>query len=530
MTRWAMVADLERCVGCQTCTAACRHANATSPAVQWRKVLDVEAGSFPDVKRTFVPVGCQHCADPPCMHVCPSTATRQRADGIVTIDYDICIGCAYCDVACPYQARFKITKEDFAYGDEAMQNELEREDPARLGVAQKCTFCSDRIDFGIENDIKPGSDPRATPACVNSCIADALQFGDVDDPDSNVSKLLKSHKSFRMHAELGTEPGFHYLYDKADAVPAPDSKPALSDGQAGRIRTRGVEPWHQKHWDWKAAANFLCGGAGSGLFMFSALIGMNGTPVFVPGLAALALVALGLTMLMFKIGRPLRFLYVLRQPKRSWMTREAWVVIVWFPLGLFALWSNHPPFLLPAALLGLLFLFCQGMILEQAKGIPAWRNPRVIAFIMATGLAEGCGLFLALAAFSLNLGYAAKPLAVALVVLAAARAWTWRRYFARLESEGAPTRTMEIFMGCRGWFLGLGLALPFVLVVAGWLLNAAAPMLFALAGLSVFATGWAIKFILIARAAYNQGFALPHTPVRGSGVPGPAVKPGWTAP
>ena len=116
MTRWAMVADLERCVGCQTCTAACRHANATSPAVQWRKVLDIEAGSFPNVNRTFVPVGCQHCADPPCMHVCPSTATRQRADGIVTIDYDICIGCAYCDVACPYQARFKITKEDFAYG------------------------------------------------------------------------------------------------------------------------------------------------------------------------------------------------------------------------------------------------------------------------------------------------------------------------------------------------------------------------------------------------------------------------------
>ena len=111
MTRWAMVADLERCVGCQTCTAACRHANATSPAVQWRKVLDIEAGSFPNVNRTFVPVGCQHCADPPCMHVCPSTATRKRPDGIVTIDYDICIGCAYCDVACPYQARFKVTKE-----------------------------------------------------------------------------------------------------------------------------------------------------------------------------------------------------------------------------------------------------------------------------------------------------------------------------------------------------------------------------------------------------------------------------------
>src|SRR5450756_485793 len=104
---------------------------------------------------------------------------------------------------------------------------------------------------------------RATPACVNSCIADALHFGDVEDPDSNVSKLLRAHKSFKMHAELGTEPGFHYLYDKAAATPALDAPPAFSDAQAGRIRTRGVEPWHQKHWDWKASGNFLCGGAGA---------------------------------------------------------------------------------------------------------------------------------------------------------------------------------------------------------------------------------------------------------------------------
>ena len=81
-----MIADLNRCVGCQTCTSACKHTNATPPSVQWRKVLDVEAGEYPDVKRAFVPVGCMHCEDPPCMHVCPSTATRQRPDGIVTID------------------------------------------------------------------------------------------------------------------------------------------------------------------------------------------------------------------------------------------------------------------------------------------------------------------------------------------------------------------------------------------------------------------------------------------------------------
>lgn len=528
MTRWAMVADLERCVGCQTCTAACRHANATSPAVQWRKVIDIESGTFPDVRRTFVPVGCQHCADPPCMHVCPSGATRRRADGIVTIDYDICIGCAYCDVACPYQARFKVTKADFAYGQRAMQNEIEREDPKRLGVAQKCTFCSDRIDFGLENGIAPGTDPRATPACVNACIADALNFGDLDDPDSNVSRLLRSHKSFRMHAELKTEPGFHYLYDKADSAATPETSPAWSDVEAGRLRTRGVEPWRQKHWDWKASANFLCGGSGAGLFACATLVGLNGTQILLPGLVALALVATGLGLLIFKIGRPVRFLYVLRQPQRSWMTREAWVAGLWFPLALFALWSNDAPLLLPAALVGLMFVFCQGMILEQAKGIPAWRNPRVIAFIMATGLAEGCGLFLVIAAVASNLLYAAMPMAVALIALALTRAWAWRRYFGALESEGMPTRTQEVFVACRVWLLGLGLVLPIVLVAAGLVLNGAAQVLFAFAGLSVFAAGWAIKFNLITRAAYNQGFALPCTPVRGAGRPGRAVKPGWT--
>jgi phenylacetyl-CoA:acceptor oxidoreductase subunit 1 len=195
MTRWAMLADLRRCVGCQTCTTACRHANATPPGVQWRRVLDMEFGEYPDVHRAFVPVGCQHCDDPPCMEVCPSTATRKRADGIVTIDYDLCIGCGYCAIACPYQARYKTDK-------------------ARLAVATKCTFCVDRIDAGMEKGLVPGIDPEATPACVNACIANALVFGDLDDPQSTVSTLLAENQHFRMHEELGTGPGFYYLWDK----------------------------------------------------------------------------------------------------------------------------------------------------------------------------------------------------------------------------------------------------------------------------------------------------------------------------
>lgn len=213
MTRWVMVADLRRCVGCQTCTAACRHANATPPGVQWRRVIDVELGNFPDVRRAFMPVGCMHCDDPPCMSVCPSTATRKRDDGIVTIDYDVCIGCAYCALACPYQARYKVSEPAFAYGDAPSAAEEERFDERRVGVSTKCTFCVDRIDAGREKGLIPGKDPEATPACVNSCIAGALAFGDIEDPESNVSRLLARHRHFRMHEELGTGPGFYYIWE-----------------------------------------------------------------------------------------------------------------------------------------------------------------------------------------------------------------------------------------------------------------------------------------------------------------------------
>jgi phenylacetyl-CoA:acceptor oxidoreductase subunit 1 len=211
-----MVADLRRCIGCQTCTAACKVTNGTPPGVQWRRVLDMEFGTYPDVQRAFVPVGCQHCDEPPCLDVCPTTATRKRKDGIVTIDYDLCIGCAYCAVACPYQARYKTQHATFAYA-EPTAAEAQRLDERTLGVATKCTFCVERIDAGLAKSQVPGVDPDATPACVNSCITSALAFGDLDDPASNVSRLLEENQHFRMHEELGTGPGFYYLWDKEPA-------------------------------------------------------------------------------------------------------------------------------------------------------------------------------------------------------------------------------------------------------------------------------------------------------------------------
>ncbi len=530
MTRWAMVADLERCVGCQTCTAACRHANATSPAVQWRQVLDIESGTYPDVRRTFVPVGCQHCADPPCMHVCPTTATRKRPDGIVTIDYNLCIGCAYCDVACPYQARFKIDAPRFAYGDTALENEIEREDPRRLGVSQKCTFCADRIDFGLANGLTPGLDPRATPACVNSCIADALQFGDLDDPNSNVSRLIGEQQSFRMHEELKTEPGFHYVYGQANIPAQSGAATKALPTAASSIRTRGVEPRHQQHWDWKAAGNFICGGTGAGLFAFVAIASLRYDSLLPLGWLALGAVALGLFLVLLKIGRPWRFIYVLHQPQRSWMAREAWIAAVFFPVGALAMWLEASVLMSAAAMLGLLFLYSQAMILKEAKGIPAWRSPFIVPLMMATGVTEGGGLFLVATALLPSLGPLVEKTAVGAIILAAIRGWTWRSYVTALVIEGAPTRALDALDRFRLWFLIFGLVVPVALIALGFAASNAAPALFVLSGLCICAAGAALKFVLVTRAGWNQGFALTHTPLRGSGAAGPAVKPGWSVP
>ena len=214
MTRYVVVADLRRCVGCQTCTAACKEGNATPPGVQWRRVLDIESGTYPEVSRVFVPIGCQHCANPPCMEVCPSTATKQRADGIITIDEDLCIGCSYCIMACPYDARSLIEERRYAFGETPTEPEAAHLDKNAAGVASKCTFCAGRIDAGTARGLVAGRDPEATPLCVNACISGALSFGDIEDPNGPVAALLAENQWFRLHENEGTEPGFYYLWDK----------------------------------------------------------------------------------------------------------------------------------------------------------------------------------------------------------------------------------------------------------------------------------------------------------------------------
>lgn len=522
MTRWAITADLNRCVGCQTCTAACKHANATAPGIQWRKVLDIETGEFPDVRRSFMPVGCMHCDDAPCLTVCPTLATKKRDDGIVTIDYDLCIGCAYCVMACPYNARSKVSEESAAYGKgKRMRHEKLREDPARLNVAQKCTFCVDRIDSGLAAGLTPGIDADATPACVNSCIAGALQFGDVEDADSNVSQLLTENSHFTMHEELNTGPGIFYLWDQAGATPETNEPEMVAEP----IASAAISPQPQHSWDWRASANFIFGGAGTGLFIASAIAAFAGLNMMLPMLLAMALTGLGLFCVWLEIGRPWRFLNVYRNPQTSWMTREAMVVMPFFAIGLLALWFQSLVLGVVAAVFALGFLYCQAQILKASKGIPTWRQPQIVPLILATGLTEGLSLLIFFAIFmDTNL----LPFALILPVLIGLRRAAWRRYRDALGATGAPTAAFKALDGIEFNLTSAHQAIPAILAVVAIFSGDLMPYLLGFAAFLALISGWMFKYTLITRAAFNQGYALNHIPRRGAGEPARGIKPGWT--
>ncbi|PWB65761.1 MAG: hypothetical protein C3F17_03245 [Bradyrhizobiaceae bacterium] len=269
------------------------------------------------------------------------------------------------------------------------------------------------------------------------------------------------------------------------------------------------------------------GGAGTGLLVAFGLASLVAMPHRLIGLAALALVATGLFLVWLEIGRPWRFLNVLRHPQRSWMTREALVAAFLFPLGALGLWYGHPALVGAAAITGLGFLYCQARILTAARGIPAWRVPAIVPLIVSTGLAEGAGLFLALGALLQPPAAATTLVAGALLALVVLRALAWLGYRAALARDGAPTATLDALGRVSPWLWLPGTALPVPILAAGLVTADFVPWLW-LGGLAAFAAGWVLKLVLITRAAFNQGFALAHTPARGAGPAGPPVKPGWT--
>jgi Fe-S-cluster-containing dehydrogenase component/formate-dependent nitrite reductase membrane component NrfD len=376
---YGFVIDTRSCIGCHACSTACKSENQVPLGVNRTWVKYVESGTFPDTRRAFQVTRCNHCANPPCVRICPVTAMYQRTDGIVEFDSDVCIGCKACLQACPYDAIYI--------------------DPDS-GTAAKCHFCGHRVENGLE------------PACVVVCPTHSIIAGDMDDPASEISRVLAKNDVTVRKPEQGTAPKLFYVQgadvamhptaterhpaglafadvldgdgrneapDYADAtfyevklrfgdddaplrpgkavatsgatirVAGTQGQPAMGPIQpsparmAGHMVQVGYNAQHTIPWHWQVPAYLLTKSVGSGVFLLLASAILTGW-FFVPAGAAAVAAGLGVAalvattaLLVLDLERPERFLRILTRPQsKSWLARGAFLLVAFS--GLATVW------------------------------------------------------------------------------------------------------------------------------------------------------------------------------------------------
>lgn len=178
MPRYAMVIDQSRCIGCMACVVACKRENDVPPEVYRTRVLEIVQGNFPDLTTEMRSELCNHCDKSPCVSICPTGASHYEEDGTVQVDRDKCVGCKACITACPYNVRY--VNEEHGYVD-------------------KCSFCQHRLQEGKK------------PACVTTCVGGSRIFGDLDDPKSEVSVILRKTSHRVLKKSIGTRPNVYYI-------------------------------------------------------------------------------------------------------------------------------------------------------------------------------------------------------------------------------------------------------------------------------------------------------------------------------
>ena len=199
--RYGMLIDKTKCYGCGACAVICKQRHATPPKVMWCRVYEEEVGEYPNAHREFTPATCMHCENAPCVKACPTGASYVSEDGLVLIDQSKCIGCRYCIIECPYEARFLDEGEDHSYfpGMETTPYEAAYEGSFTKGTVSKCVRCYDRVQEGLD------------PACVSVCPAKVRIFGDLDDPESELNKEIAKRNAQPLKADLGTKPTVYYV-------------------------------------------------------------------------------------------------------------------------------------------------------------------------------------------------------------------------------------------------------------------------------------------------------------------------------
>jgi Fe-S-cluster-containing dehydrogenase component/formate-dependent nitrite reductase membrane component NrfD len=445
MPNYGFLIDQSKCIGCHACSTACKSENQVPLGVYRTWVKYTETGTYPDVRRRFQVTRCNHCANPPCVRICPVSAMYQRDDGIVEFDPSICIGCKSCMQACPYDSIYL--------------------DP-ETNTAAKCHFCAHRLEVGLE------------PACVVVCPEHAILAGDLNDPASEISRQLATAQATVRKPEQGTAPKLFYINGNdwslhPSAAPAHDSfmwadkvteqktdlyerktfqLPVLN-GQAtsrsksgtpirtpreqgrplngpvqigGRVAEHMVQvaynAQHRINWHWELPSYLVTKNIAGGLFMLLSLGAGLDISAFDPlaflaaGLTAMVFMLITVVLLIKDLAQPKRFLNVLLRPQwRSWLARGAYIMVIftavaglWWLLEAAAYWNWLPstfaasirPFLawitFPLALGVVVY---SAFLLGQAEGRDMWQSPLLPFELFMQSMAVSSGIFLALGLF-----------------------------------------------------------------------------------------------------------------------------------
>jgi Fe-S-cluster-containing dehydrogenase component/formate-dependent nitrite reductase membrane component NrfD len=495
MPTFGFVIDNRKCIGCHACTVACKSEHQVPVGVDRTWVKYIEKGEFPNNRRFFTVMRCNHCEWAPCVTICPVTALYRRADGVVDFNSDRCIGCKSCLQACPYDALYI--------------------DPD-TNTAAKCNFCTHRLEIGLQ------------PSCVAVCPEQAIIAGDMDDRSSEIARLLDRHPVQVRKPEKGTRPKLFYIEaDEASLVPtrtAADVRGMWSRGdvdQSPRVPLPTVAPDPSPRrvydvrprppaWGWQVAAytwtKSIAAGAFLAVLAARLLVGPENAASLAVGLGVIALLFLALTagLLVADLKQPKRFLYVLLRPQwRSWLVRGAYlltgygaVLSVWLGAHLLGATATADILLWPGAFLAVCSAVYTAFLFAQAKGRDFWQNPLLSVHLLAHASLAGGAVWLIAEAIAGNdttrmpVIFTACALTFSLITILAELLTTPPTTDAHLALHWIIRRPMA------GWFWGAGIGaghiLPLLLLASGSSGAAIVAALLALAGIFVIERLWVL--------------------------------------
>ena len=389
MPHFGFAIDLRKCIGCHACTIACKVEHAIPIGVNRCWVKTVEQGTFPDTRRFFFPVLCNQCDEAPCVRICPTSALYKRRDGIVDLNGAACIGCRACMVACPYDQLFI--------------------DP-NTHTAEKCNFCANRV----ENNL--------LPACVSVCPTECRIFGDMDDPTSEVSRIVQGAGITTRKPEKGTLPHVYYIGAEQSAIqpeiaarpfyfkegsvalrPLGSPDPDPDDPGAPRV---DYDTPHIKPWGLDMAVYLLTKGIATGSLLLSVVLWLVGirdplTTLVGPAIA-LVMVTITAIVLVVDLDRPERFFYILTRPNwDSWLARGAFILTAfgglttaWLAAGWLGLETVLGILAVPAMIAAFFATIYTGFLFAQGLARDLWQGPHSTIDLLVQAIAEGAAVML----------------------------------------------------------------------------------------------------------------------------------------